>query len=85
MAVLIVEPGGDEHGPRIGGVEEVLSGARVGAVVGGLEHVDGGDQAAIEECLFDHSLGAAGQHRAEPAVPHDGHDGAVVDVAVGER
>ena len=50
-----------------------------------LQHVNGRQGAVADEGCLDRSLGIAGQERGESAVPEQHHDGAVVDVAFGER
>jgi hypothetical protein len=50
-----------------------------------LQHVDGRHELPAQQRCLDRSLGVPGEQRAEGAVAQDEHDGAVVDVAVGER
>jgi hypothetical protein len=54
-------------------------------VVTNLQQVHGRDEAASHERRLDRGLGIPGQQGAEPAVPHQQHDGAVVDVALRKR
>jgi len=82
MPIVIPDPGRDERSTRTSDVQEDRAGARVGAVVADLQHVDRAQEPALRKQCLDRHLRVTGEQGRESAVAEQPDHRCIVDVAL---
>lgn len=85
VPVVVADPGRDEGNTGTRDVQQGRAGARMGAVVADLQHVDPGQKPAFGKQRLDRHLCVTGQEGREGAAAQQANHRRVVDVALGQR
>jgi hypothetical protein len=82
VTVLVVDAGRNDGHGWLDERQEAISRSRIGPMMADLQHVDRAQQPPRGKQRLDGRLRVPGQQGSEAAIPQEGHDRRVVDVAI---